>query len=63
MRALEKIARSLARKNYGKLQCEGATTLLSVWWAPVGAVFAWPLALWVRARLSSVYGPKMDKIY
>ena len=63
VQALERIARVLARKVHGKLQCEGATTLMSIWWAPVGAAFSWPVAVWVRARLSSVFGPKMDKIY
>ena len=63
VQALERIARVLARKVHGKLQCEGATTLMSIWWAPVGAAFSWPVAAWVRARLSSVFGPKMDKIY
>ena len=29
----------------------------------VGAAFSWPVAAWVRARLSSVFGPKIDKIY
>ena len=61
--ALERIARLLSRKIWGQLKCEGATSLTSVWWAPVGAGLAWPLAVWVRRKLTNVYARKADKIY
>ncbi|GAX80478.1 hypothetical protein CEUSTIGMA_g7917.t1 [Chlamydomonas eustigma] len=61
--ALESMARKLSRKVNGQMLCEGKTSVLSVWWAPVGAVLAWPLAVWVRTRLRSVYSSKQGKIY
>ncbi|GAX76929.1 hypothetical protein CEUSTIGMA_g4376.t1 [Chlamydomonas eustigma] len=61
--AIESKARKLSRKVNGQMQCEGKTSVLSIWWAPVGAVLAWPLAIWVRARLSSAYSSKQGKIY
>ena len=58
--ALERIAVKLSNELGGKLKCEGGTGVGSVWWAPVGALAMWPVALWLKKR---VYKPKLEKLY
>ncbi len=55
--------RTLSIKIHGKVKCESQTTVMSVWWAPTGALALWPVAVWVRFKLIHWRASKAGKMY
>ncbi len=60
VKALERQARRVNKNLQMTLTCKGVTSLWALWWAPVGSLALWPLAVYIRRR---VRAPKLEKLY